>query len=173
MGVGGLMGGRGMRPDVAGRAARGDVPLDSVIVADPGVPSCPWEAGAAEADTWYAIIGALRDAGVLGVISLADFAAVERAAVALCRAQQWTEQVRGVMAEGSWYVETRSNGQLPHPALREEQRAWDTVAKAISELGMSPTSRGAVARSSAGARPADDDELTRKLMAMSPQPVED
>lgn len=166
------MGRRGPQPSVADRVARGVADGDVVLTAEPGVPACEWPDESAEAEAWGDIVDGLREAGVLGVVSLADFAALDRAAVALGRARFWSDQVVEVMETGSPYVDTRSNGVLPHPAFREEARAWDTVAKAVAELGMSPTSRGSVSRPSGGAKRADDDALTKMMMSMKPEPVE-
>jgi hypothetical protein len=107
------------------------------------IPDCPFTKKERPDDfaAWEEITAALVDAGLSGAYAESDFAAVERASVLLARARRWSQEAAKVVAAGEWYVDTKSNGLMPHPALREERQAWEVLAKALVALGMDPRTR--------------------------------
>jgi hypothetical protein len=119
------------------------------------IPDCPFTEAERPDDyrAWEYLADALHDGGLTDAYQVSDVVALERASVLLARAWKWSREATIALEAGSPYVETRSNGLMPHPAIREERLAWDAVGKVLAQLGLDPRSRSEMV----DADPAGDD----------------
>lgn len=127
------------------------------------IPDCPFAKKDRPDDfkAWNYIADALHAGGLTDAYAASDVVALERASVLLARAWHWSKEAARVIAADEGYVESRANGIMPHPALREERAAWDTLAKALAVLGLDPRARAEMVEGDSGeVDPLD--ELDRK-----------
>lgn len=148
------MGARGPKPSLR-RSSQGEI------------PDCPFAERDRpdDAKAWNYIADALHAGGLTDAFKVSDVVAIERASVLLAKAWRWSTEAARVIENDEWYVETRSNGLMPHPALREEAQAWDRVGKALAGLGLDPRSRSEMVEDDGGVDDLDELDQKRKLKA--------
>ena len=144
------------------------------IVQTYGIPANPFDADDSKPEhkAWEDVIAGMKKAGTHIALAHSDFAALEAAAIALARARQASELVAQLAPHERW-IETRSNGLMQHPFLREEKAAWKEWRAFGADLGMSPSSRSNVSTpTTASGQQNADDPLMQRLLKIAPTKVE-
>lgn len=109
---------------------------------DVGIPACPeYLDGYARAE-WDAVAPILA---TLRILTIADRGALEM----LCRAyDEYREATDNVEKDGATYETATENGSViikAHPAVNQRNDAWRRYRAALSDFGLTPSSRAKIA----------------------------
>jgi P27 family predicted phage terminase small subunit len=132
---------------------------------DYALPSCPFPPKSDEAETWDRLLRVMKAAGLDVILTMADEGALEAASIAWCRARQATRDYAN-LSPAKRYVNTRSNGLRPHPALAVEQQSWAIFKTWCAQLGLSPSARASLSLD-AGTAPAGGGDPEKDLSALT------